>query len=416
MGEHDQIPQLETSPIRTPHLRTNRSPNVGHICIVTPYALTRVSGISQMIRELGRVLAQSGIDVIGWCPAPSMDSPSCRIEGIQLRSRIFRDLELAIRTASRILRTRHAIGLVHAHQFHLQSAAALFASRLIGRGAVLTIHVRTNVSSPFRRSLQRLVEWLCFHWADATTAVSAPVAISLRKHDVVAIQNGVDIDVFKPSSVDRALIRNSLGLGSDKVVVFSGRWSRTKGLDSLLAAFGVVASRYPKIHLLIIGEPALDEPPISPEAFADASTLDRIHVLGRLKDSADVAAHLSAADLFALPSLSEGMPLAVLEAMATGLPIVASDIDAHRALLEKCGCSWLVPPGDVEGLARVLERFVVEGAPREWSNLARTAAVDNYSAGAMTRGYQAVYADVLSKRAHHPRLNQLLLEQGSRPY
>src|SRR5213080_1703325 len=126
MGEHDQITQMQTLPIRQTHLRTIRSPSDGHICIVTPYALTRVSGISQMIKELDRVLAQSSIDVIGWCPAPSMDSPSCRIEGIQLHSRILRDLELAIRTASRILRTRQAIGLVHAHQFHLQSVAALF--------------------------------------------------------------------------------------------------------------------------------------------------------------------------------------------------------------------------------------------------------------------------------------------------
>lgn len=416
MGDHNQTTQVQTLTIRPPNRRTNRPPNDRRICIVTPYALLRVSGISQMLRELDRVLGQSGIDVIGWCPAPSTDAPDCRIKGIQLHSQILRDVELAIRTASRILKARQAIGLVHAHQFHLQSAAAMFASRLIGRGAVLTIHVRTNASSPLRRSFQRFVEWLCIQWADATTTVSSPVAISLRKHAVVTIPNGVDIDVFKPSSSDRARIRTSLGLGSDKVVVFTGRWSRTKGLDSLLVAFDLVASRHSNLHLLIIGEPALDEPPVLAEAFVNASALDRVHVLGRLRDSADVAAYLNAADLFALPSLAEGMPLAILEAMASGLPIVASDIDAHRALLERYGCSWLVPPGDVEGLAGVLERFVLEGAPMEWSYIARAAAIDNHSAGAMARGYQAVYADVLSKRAHHRRFNQLHLGQGSRPY
>jgi len=242
------------------------------------------------------------------------------------------------------------------------------------------------------------------------------VAKSLSSHAATVIPNGVDIDVFHPSSKERTRIRTALGLGSDKVVIFAGRWSRTKGLDNLLAAFDSVASRHSKIHLLIIGEPAPDEPPISLDAFVNASALSRVHVIGRLKDSVEVAAHLCAGDLFALPSVAEGMPLAILEAMASGLPIVASDIDAHRALLERYGCGWLVAPGDVQDLAHVLEKFVLEGAPKEWPALARAAAVNHHSAAIMARGYRAVYAAILSKRSQHPGLNRSLLVQESRPY
>jgi len=416
VGEQREKIRTQTPIARPLDRHTVRMRSEGQICIVTPYPLTRVSGISQIVRELDRALAESGADVVGWCPAPSTESSDCHIRGIPVHSRILRDVELAIRTASRILLARQSIGVVHAHQFHLQSAAALFISRLIGRGGVLTIHVRTNASSSLRGAVQRVVEWLCLHSADAITTVSAPVVNSLGKHPVAIIPNGVDIDVFHPSSMDRNRVRTSLGLGSDKVVIFAGRWSRTKGLDSLLAAFDSVASRHSRIHLLVIGEPAPDEPPLSPEAFVNASALGRVHVLGRLKDSADVAAHLSAADLFALPSLAEGMPLAILEAMASGLPIVASDIEVHRALLDTYGFGWLVAPGDVEGLVRVLEKFALEGAPKEWPSVARTAAVKHHSAAAMAQGYEAVYAAILSKRPQPPGFNRSPPARESRPY
>ena len=416
MAGQRQKTQTHSPNAQKPDRQTSPMPSDDHICIVTPYPLARVSGISQIVRELDRALAQSGVEVVGWCPASSTEPAGCRVKGVPLRSRNLRDLELAIRTASRILSARRAVGLVHAHQFHLQSAAALFTSRLIGRGGVLTIHVRTNASSSWRGRVQRVVDWVCLHSADVVTTVSAPVANSLRGHPVDIIPNGVDIDVFRPSLKDRTRIRTSLGLESDKVVVFAGRWSRTKGLDKLLAAFDSAASMHSAIHLLVIGEPAPDEPPIYPEAFVSASALDRVHVIGRLKDSAEVSAHLSAADLFALPSIAEGMPLALLEAMATGLPIVASDIGVHRALLNTYGCGWLVAPGDVDGLVRVLSRFAREGAPKEWPSVARSAAVNHHSAAVMARAYQAVYAAVLSKRRQHAGFNRLPLARESRPY
>ena len=177
-------------------------------------------------------------------------------------------------------------------------------------------------------------------------------------------------------------------------MVFAGRWSRTKGLDTLFRAFQQAASGGILLHLIVIGEPALDEPPILPEAFVDSVASKRVHVLGKLKESAEVAHCLAAADAFVLPSLSEGMPLALLGALACGLPVIASDIPVHRAIIQTYECGWLITPGDASDLAHVLKTLAVQGAPREWAMRARDAAVQHHSIAGVAKAYRAAYLRV----------------------
>ena len=387
-----------------------------NVCIVTPYPLTRISGISQFVRNLARVLRGSGVEVEGWCPGRSVSAVEGGIRPIPVRGRFLRDLELAAKTIAGILEDRASIRVVHAQQLHAQSAGALLAARLLGRAGVLTVHVRVPTSGRFRALLQRLVDRICFLSADYIVAVSLQVAATLPIERVKVIPNGVDTEVFRPSNEDRIRLRTSLGLGSDKAIVFAGRWSRTKGLDTLFAALQQVASNGVRLHLILIGEPAPDEDPIQPEAFLDSAAFERIHLLGRLKDSAEVAALFSAADAFVLPSLSEGMPLALLEALASGLPIIASDIPVHRALIHSCDCGWLVAPGDAGDLARVLATFALHDPSPEWAMRAREAAVRHHSLQAMVEEYRTLYADATARRSLSPSLGDSSNVRGSDPY
>src|SRR6266487_2797442 len=297
-----------------------------NVCIVTPYPLTRISGISEFVRNLTNTLDQSGVEVTGCCPGPSESEENRCIHAIPLRGLLLRDLELAAKTLIRILGSRALVRVVHAQQLHAQSAAALLAARLIGCAGVITVHVRVPASGRFRGMLQRVVDRICLVSADDVVAVSSPVAVTIPRERVKVIPNGVDIDIFRPSNEDRSRLRTSLGIGSDKTVIFAGRWSRTKGLDMLFTALQEVAAKGVRLHLILVGEPAPDEPPIRPEAFLDPAASERVHRLGKLRDSREVAALFSAADAFVLPSLAEGMPLALVEALASGLPIIASDI------------------------------------------------------------------------------------------
>jgi len=295
------------------------------------------------------------------------------------------------------------------------AAAALFAARLLGRAGVLTIHVRVPAAGRLRELAQRIIDRICMRLADAIVAVSPPVAASISRAQATVILNGVDLDLFRPSPQDRIRVRRSLGIGPEKAIVFSGRWSRTKGLDTLFTAFQNSVSKGTGLHLLVIGEPAPDEPPIRPEAFFDPVTLRHVHVLGRLKDSKDVAALLNAADAFVLPSLSEGMPLALLEALACGLPVILSDIPIHRELTLTHDCGWLSIPGDVADLARVLEAFSRRAPEPERSARSREAAVQHHSLRTMAGAYRAVYEHALAGRSVNPFSSDRLHARGSDP-
>src|SRR6266511_1636733 len=104
-----------------------------NVCIVTPYPISMLSGISQFVKDLARALRAERVKVTGWCPGPASDPPDGVVYGLPIRGHMFRDLELAAKTTKRILSAHGSIDIVHAQQFHAQSAAALFAARLLGR-------------------------------------------------------------------------------------------------------------------------------------------------------------------------------------------------------------------------------------------------------------------------------------------
>jgi len=120
---------------------------------------------------------------------------------------------------------------------------------------------------------------------------------------------------------------------------------------------------------------------------------DRVHLLGLRSDVPDV---LAAADIFVLPSLSEGLPLVLLEAMFSGLPIVASDVGDVRLALADGQSGVLVKPGDPVALARALEHLLRNPAVTSalGERAARRAAVE-YGVSRMVASYAAVYRDLL---------------------
>jgi glycosyltransferase involved in cell wall biosynthesis len=201
--------------------------------------------------------------------------------------------------------------------------------------------------------------------ADAIVAPSDAIERELREAGysadrIVRIDNGVAIppprSPGQQEAARSALAEANWDLKCDSgapLVVYTGRLHPDKGLADLVQAWPAIATRWPQARLWLIGEGPQRE-----ELFGLISDLGfryKICLPGSFDEIDDV---LAAADLFVLPSYSEGMSLSLLEAMAAGLPVVASDIPGNRALVTHEREGLLAPPGDAQRLAAAIAQVL----------------------------------------------------------
>ena len=287
---------------------------------------------------------------------------------------------------------RHGIDVAHSHEFSMAIYGA-WASWLAGVQHVITMHGSRYYAKRVRRRLAMRAAVAC---SGRTIAVSNNLAdqlsedLHVARSRIAAMANGVRRE-------DRVMstLRQELQLGpEDRLLVSVGNLYPVKGHRFLIDAAARLADRHSTLHLAICGRGDLFD-----ALSAQAATLGlarRVHLLGL---RSDVAAVLAAADVFVHPSVSEGLPLALLEAMFAGRPIVASDVGEIGVALSGGTAGMLVPPGDVEGLASALDRVLCD--PELAASLGRRAqrrAIDEYGVAQMVRRYVAVYKDVLQSR------------------
>ncbi len=197
---------------------------------------------------------------------------------------------------------------------------------------------------------------------------------------IVRIPNGVDIARFTPAGPIR----------SDSpahTVLFLGRLDGQKGVETLLTAWGEVAARLPEAILVIAGQGPQEA--ALRAAVTQAGMAGRVRFLGPVSDP---EAHLRVASAFVLPSHHEGLPNVLLEAMATGLPCVATAIGGTMdAATDGCD-ALLVPPGDAAALAKGLLCILTDGDLAErLGAAARRRVVADFSLDNMVVRYEELY-------------------------
>ena len=254
--------------------------------------------------------------------------------------------------------------LVHAHM-PISGFLARLAARLAGVPRVAyTCHgFLFNQPGSRRRRLAALaMEWIGGRLTDTLLTVSVEEAADARRlwigRDARAVGNGRDPARFHPDPDARLRVRSALGVPDERVVVIAvSRLVRHKGYPELLAAMREVPG-----ELWVVGERlASDHGQDLEPGFAAAGLGPRLRRLGY---RTDVAALLAAADIFALPSHFEGLPMSVIEAMLCGLPVVATDIRGPREQVVHEQTGLLVPPARVTPLAAALRRLAGEPALR----------------------------------------------------
>lgn len=255
--------------------------------------------------------------------------------------------------------------LVHAHM-PISGFLARLAARCAGVPRIAyTCHgFWFNNPGPWpRRAAGFVMEWLAGRVTDLYLTVSREEAADARRLHISAratpVGNGRDPAVFHPDSAARARIRAALRVAEDRVVVIAvSRLVRHKGHPELAAAMRAL----PSAELWVVGERlASDRGEDMLAVLRDAGLGPRLKLLGYRED---IAALLAAADIFALPSHFEGLPMSVIEAMLTGLPVVATDIRGPREQVVDGETGLLVPPRQVAPLAAALARLAGDPALR----------------------------------------------------
>ncbi len=221
--------------------------------------------------------------------------------------------------------------------------------------------------------------------ADSVIAVSNAVARQVQHPKPIVVYSGVDVS---QELCESAAPRTSVVVGA------SGRLVDIKGLAYLIKALAILSSEFPDLQVEIAGE-GPERENLENEA-RDLNLKERVRFLGWQTDLEPV---LRSWDIFAMPSLTEGFPMAALEAMAQGLPIVATNVGGLPELVEDGKTGTLVPPSDAGALARGLKSLIVDTRLRqEMGTAGWRRARDQFSIDRMVAQTAAIYDSLLDSR------------------
>jgi glycosyltransferase involved in cell wall biosynthesis len=204
---------------------------------------------------------------------------------------------------------------------------------------------------------------------DGVVAISGRIGRAVEEggwRQVARIPNGIDPEEGARERPPRADARRLLGVRGDPVALFVGRLSYQKGLDVLLRIWRRFVERRPGATLLVLGE--------GPDGASLRRQAEALGVSGSVDFRGlrlDVRPHYAAADLFVLPSRYEGLPNVMLEAMAAGLPVIASRVSGTEDVVEDGRNGLLVPPGEPRALLDALLRLT--GEPEMGERLGKEA-------------------------------------------
>ena len=285
--------------------------------------------------------------------------------------------------------------IVHSHMVHANLLARVVRTLAPFPVLVCTAH-NIDEGGRLREILYHLTDPLC----DLTTQVSQAgleryVHVgAVPRHKIRYIPNGVNTERFKPNSEDRLRVRKELGVDGF-VWLAVGRFDLQKDYSNMLQAFARLIHKHPDTILLIAGEGPLKK---TMENMARELGIEKqVKFLGIRRDIPQL---MNAADAYVMSSSWEGMPMVLLEASATGLPIVATDVGGNREVVLDGVTGFLVPPRNPEALAEAMLRMMnlPEEKRREMGRAARKHVEENFSLDHVVDLWEALYKELLERK------------------
>lgn len=334
-----------------------------------------------------------------------------RVDDVHV-SRVFVDvtsrpskLLASVRMIADLIRLLPWCDVVHIHGFSTKNVIVTGAARLFRRPVVLSLHTAEHDEAPNIRQHSPMAWWAFTH-ADLYLSVSprlmdAYLAAALSADRIRLVPNGIDMQRFRPACPEeRRRIREHLGLPAERpIVVFVGFFSQDKQPRVAFDAWMALADRHRiDATLLFVGATKSAYFEVDDELAArmrhDAARAGRGERVRFTGMTHDVQEYLRASDVFVLPSRREGLPVALLEAMASGLPCVASRLPgATDTIISDGDNGLLVPVGDVTAFADALAAVLADPArAAALASRARDTVSERFTNTAVADAWLAAYA------------------------
>jgi glycosyltransferase involved in cell wall biosynthesis len=290
-----------------------------------------------------------------------------------------------------LLRNGSRHDLVHVHLANLQADVAAIATA----ASRVPLYVKLAAGGP-RGEVGRMrrVAWATryvgIRRARRVQAISQQIAsdllgIGIPESRILAIPNGIPLDGGLLE--DRSRARAELELPDGPLVLYAGRFATYKGVPDLLEAWRRM--RRTDAHLVLVGEPAIDDP------LAEPPSGEGVIVRSW---SRDIRRYHAACEVFVLPSHAEGMSNALLEAMVSGMAVIATRVGGAPEMIDDRHSGRLVDPGDIDGLAAAMNELLDdEGTRFALGREASATARSRYGIETVVDRIEAAYRDVLAE-------------------
>lgn len=322
------------------------------------------------------------------------------VELFAMNKRPGKDPRAYLRLMRCLRRTRPHI----VHTRNIGTLDTVFASRLAG------VPVRVHGEHGWdmhdlngRSRKYRFLRRLCAPFVQRFVAVSADLAewlhdsTGIARDRITHIVNGVDCERFQPLPEGKARGSEEFGVPPGAIVVGTvGRLEAVKGQEQLLRAWPLVEQQATaagrQVRLLLVGDGSRRT---ALESLARELGISGSVIFAGMRT--DIPQLLRMMDVFVLPSLNEGISNTILEAMATGLPVVATRVGGNPELIDAQSTGYLVDAGDSERLAQAIATLVLDDARRSrMSQAARRRTVERFSLEVMVQRYDDLYREVLA--------------------
>lgn len=302
--------------------------------------------------------------------------------------------------------------LIKAHKFdivHTHMSKAVLIGSIVALWMRVPLVINTAHNLGFIALPNIALRWLfwVYDFLLFRTSVDTVITVSNKVRDrivvtnmlpakrVVAIHNGMSTHKFGVAQIEIDARRLEFSSCPDDIVIVCvARLVWFKGLSTLVDAMPSVLARAPNARFVVVGDG-----PLKAELIAQAGNLGVGKQLILTGERRDIPGILAAADLFVLPSVSEGLPISIMEAMAVGLPTVATDVGGVSELVTDGETGLLVPPRATEALANALTTLALSPALRQAMGANGKRRIEkDFSPAQMAQCTAAIYRDRLLRR------------------
>jgi glycosyltransferase involved in cell wall biosynthesis len=287
------------------------------------------------------------------------------------------------------------IDLLHVHHVPLWQNIWK-AAKLAKIPVVLTEHAKYSISRSNRlqEACRRAAEAVnCFTTVSKDLQDYFVKEIGIPEESITVIPNGVDTSRFVPGPRNGVLQDLLPDEFTGKVLISVGRLTEAKDQSTLLSAIEILRKQARNIFLIVVGDGELRIP-----LEKEIAQKDLTHCVYLAGSRSDVYQLLPGADAFILSSKREGVPMSILEAMAAGLPVIATKVGGIPEVIKDGQNGILVPPEDQNSLANAICRILDDpGFAANLGSRARTTAEQNYSLRAITEAYTKIYLSIFQR-------------------